>query len=313
MGQSAKKVVLHAAIEVTYGVLATIAAANTIVTTGLEIMPFEGETVSRDVDRATFGGDQELHVGIHGKIKFKTEFVGSGTLGVVPKWEVLALACKMKTTIVAATSVELTPDSEGTTSLSMEFNMDGNRHRLLGCRGTCDLIFDSQGIPYLEWTFTGLFVDPASAAPLARLSTGWPAARPVTFQDTPGVEFYGVTSGWSLKSLKFSMGNNVVYNNNPGEEDVFIDDRDSKGSIELLSRPLGDFNAFTTAKANTLGSMKIIHGATAATRIIFGSNVVQLLKPKYGKDKLRSTLQGDLKFVPSDTGDDDWFIRMAAA
>ncbi|MGL4575414.1 MAG: phage tail tube protein [Burkholderiaceae bacterium] len=313
MGLSAKKVVLHAAVEATYGILAVLAAANTIVTSGLEIMPLEGDTVSRDIDRPNFGADQALHVGIHGKIKFKTELVSSGVLGTVPKWEILALASKIKTTIVASTSVELTPDSEGTTSLTMEFNLDGQRHRLLGAKGDCELMFDSQNLPYLEWTFTGLFVDPSSAVALARNSTGWPAPRPVTFQDTPTVEFYGITTGWSLKSFKLSVGNKVEYFNNPGEESVDITDRESKGSIELLARDLTTFNAFTVAKNNTLGSMKIVHGTVAENRVIIESNVVQLLKPKYGNDRDRSTLQADLSFVPSDAGDDDWKIRMAAA
>jgi hypothetical protein len=42
----------------------------------------------------------------------------------------------------------------------MYFELDGQRHALIGARGTFTIKADSQGIPYFHFTFTGMWVDP---------------------------------------------------------------------------------------------------------------------------------------------------------
>ncbi len=307
-----KNVQIHAAVESVYGTAFTLTSAHAIVCTGLKMMPFKGSTVSRDLDRGAFGNDSSAHVGVHQGVSFKTELVGSGVLGTAPKWGILALACGFNEVISVGVSVRYVLSSSPDTSLTMGFNIDGQLHLLTGARGTCKLKFDSQSYPYLEWEFTGLWNDPATVAALARITSGWVKPRPVTFQDTPTVEFYGITSGWAMKSFNVDLGNKIEYFNNPGEEQVDQLDREVKGDIELIAPILSTFNVFTTCKADTESTLKIIHGTVAANRVIMEGKV-QLLSPDYADDKGRVTIKAGLSFVPSDANDDEFEIRLAAA
>lgn len=307
-----KNVQIHAALESVYGTAITLTSAHAIVCTGLKLMPFKGSTVSRDLDRGAFGNSPSAHVGVHQGVTFKTELVASGVLGTAPKWGILAMASGFNEVTVAVTSVRYVLTSSPDGSLTMGFNIDGQLHLLTGARGTVKLQFDSQGYPYLEWEFTGLWNDPATQAALARVTTGWIKPRPVTFEDTPTVEFYGITSGWVLKSLKVDVGNKIEYFNNPGEEQVDQLDREVKGDIELLAPILSTFNVFTTCKADTESALKVIHGTVAVNRVIIEGKT-QLLSPDYGDDKGRVTIKAGLSFNPTDANDDEFEIRCAAA
>lgn len=306
--------VLHAALEVTYGTAVALATGNAIQTKGLEIMPLEGGTISRDLDRPTLGADLQLHVGTHVKVKFSVEMVGSGTLGTAPAWGLLLLACGMQETIVAATSVEYRPHSASTSSLTMQFNLDGQRHRLLGARGTVKARMTSQEIPMLDFEFTGLWVPPTSEAALG--TGGWSAFQqpePVNFANTTGLSFFGA-AGTVMRSIELDLGNDVQHFDNPGEESVQIVDRESKGSVSVLMQALSVFNPFTTAKANTLGTIAVTHGTVAARRVVLDcASTVQLLQPKYSDDRGRAQLDCGLSLVPTSAGDDELKIRCAAA
>lgn len=313
---NSRKRVLHAHIEAVSGTAETLVAADAIVTKGLEIMPLEGGTISRDLDRSSFGADQQLHIGTHVKIKFMCELVGSGTLGTAPAFGPLLKACGMAEIIVAVTSVRYKPDTSSTVSLTMQFNLDGSRHRMVGAKGTCKFKLTSQQIPYIEFEFTGLYVAPVAEVPLAL--DGYSAFQvplPVNFANTPTIHFAGITSGIVLNEIELDLGNKVEHFDNPGEEKVEITDREGKGSAKLLSLALGTLNVFTLAKANTLNALKVVHGTVNATKAILEcpAGTAQILQPKYGDDRGRATIECGLSLVPTSANDDEIELRFAAA
>ncbi|WP_430391072.1 phage tail tube protein [Dyella sp. 20L07] len=313
MSLKSKSLLVLAIAELMYGTDANPNGANAVLTSNAQLNPMEGSTVARNIDRATFGADQQLHVGVHAVLTFDVELVGSGTLGTAPAWGKLVKACGSKETITAATSVVYTPQTSSTESLTLYFYLDGQLHKLLGARGTFTLSGDSLTIPMLKFTFTGLWVDPASAVAPAAL-TGWDdfqVPKPITYDDTPTVQLHGLAS--VFKSFSFDQGNSVTYFENPGERKVEITDRASKGSVEIIAPKLSDKNYFTAAKANTMGALTFAHGMEDATRVAFVAPNVQLLQPKYGDDQGRATLQADLSFVPTTASDDEWAIRLEAA
>lgn len=309
-----ENVVTAAKAEVTYGVDATPTGADAIVTSKVKLTPLDMKTVSRALDKPNSGADQELVSDDWAMIEFGVELVGSGTLGTPPAYGKLLKACRCSESIVAATSVTYNPDRTSTDSLSIYFWLDGNRHKLLGSRGTFTIEVNSQGIPMLMFKFTGLYVPPgANANPTAL--TGWDdfmVPEPVNYDYTPVPTLHGYSN--VLLSFKFDAGCNVVNFNNPGEREIRITRHEAKGSISMLAPALGTKDFFSIARASTLGTMKIEHGTVAANRWFFeaASNTVQILKPNYGDNDGRATIEADLLFVPTSAGSDEWELRFAA-
>ncbi len=315
MSLSAKKVLLAAKVEAAYGVAETLAGANAVLTRDLEIMPFEGEALDRELDRPQFGASDRIHVGLHVRIKFKVELVGSGTLGTAPAFGDLLQGCRLLETIVAVTSVEYKPLSSDTTSVTMKFNMDGIDHLVVGAVGNVMIELDANQIPYLNFDFIGIYADPTATAAL-NPAAGWAnyvRPEPIGFAATTAMSFYGITTGWNLRNFKLDVGNDVQYFEGPGEQLVDLVDRDGKGSLVMLQRAVGTFNQFTQARTNTLGALLITHGTVAANRWHLSAPTVQILQPKYGDDRNRATMNVDLAFVPTSTGDDEFKLRFASA
>lgn len=303
MALRTKKTVIFAKLETVYGTAVALVAADAIRTHGAKVTPLEGSTVQRDLDGQTFGNDGELHVGTHVSVEFDVELSGSGTAGTAPKYNALLKACQMSETIVAVTSVTYAPASNSTDSLTMYFQLDGQRHALRGCRGTWQLKVDSQGIPYLHFMFKGLWVTPSSVADIVPdFSAGWTVPRAVTFANTPTVTLHGITAPY--KSFQYDHKNQVEHFDNPGEEMVEIVDRKPDGQVSLLAPAISVKDYFSTARADTTGALSIVHGTAAGNIVTFSATKVQLLQPKYGEDKGRAMLDANLSFVRT-VGDDE--------
>lgn len=287
---------LFAKPEVTYGVSVALASADAIRTSNLTIKPLEAQALERKLDGPSFGSSGKIHVGEHVVVEFDVEMTGSGTAGTAPKFGHLFKACKMSETIVAVTSVTYEPATNGTDSETMYFELDGQRHALSGARGNWSIKFDSQGIPYFHFTFTGLWIDPVTAAGIVPVWTGWQTPRPVSKKYTPAVDLHGLSSVFS--SCSFDFGNSVKYINNPGgEEFVNIDDRMCSGSIKLLAPALSTKNYFTAALADTVGAFSLVHGTAAGHIVTLAGDYVQLLQPNYGDDNGRAMIEAKLDFT----------------
>lgn len=302
MALRTKKTVVFFALEVIYGTAVVLTAADAVQTHGAKIMPLEGSTVKHEFDGQTFGNDGDAHVGTHVKVEFDVELVGSGVVATAPKFGKMLKACQMTEDIVLATSVTYEPASGSTDSGTMYFQLDGQRHALKGARGTFQIKLDSQGLPYLHFVFTGLWVTPSSVADIAPDWTGWQRAKPVTFSNTPTVTLHGLASVY--KSFSYDHKNQVEHFDNPGEEMVEIVDRKPDGQISLLAPAISVKNYFLTARSDTLGALTVVHGLVAGSIVTFNATRAQLLQPKYGEDKGRAMLEANLSFV-RDVGDDE--------
>lgn len=309
--------VLLAKKEVTYGVDAAPAGVDAIKVTSPKLTPLQGDKVAYEYARPAFGNFPQIHTGVHAMVTFDVPLWGSGTLGTAPPFGKLIKACAFAETVVAVTSVTYKPENPdvATDSITFKWFQDGQRHVLLGARGTFSIKIDSKQLPWLSFTFTGLYVDPASAAMPTSL-TGLPTFRvpqPVAFDYTPTATLHGYAG--VLKSFNLDVGNTVTHFDNPGERAVEITDRKSSGKITVLAPTLTTKNYFTIAKNNTLGTLKIEHGTASVDKVFVEStgNFVQILDPNYGDDTGRLSIDAGLSFVPGDDpGNDDFEIRFAA-
>lgn len=301
-----KKIILLKT-EVTYGTdAAPVGASNALLTHGLQIRPLEGDVVNRDVDRPILGNDLSLHVGSHVACEFDVEIAGSGTVDTPPAYAAALLSCGMAETINAATDVQYDPVSTGEDSCTIHLHFDGQKHALVGCRGTYTIALDPKGIPYYHFVFTGLWVDPAATADPTPDFSAFQVPLPVTNDNTATFTVHGGT--YNVLAFSYDHANQVVYRNVIGEESVQIVDRSPSGSITIEAPALGTKNWFTTAKANTTGAIQWIHGTAAGGIVQFDASIVQMMQPQYGESDGIRTLQMNLAFIPSDSGDDEMKI-----
>lgn len=309
MALSSKKRLLLAKIETTYGTDAVpTGAANAIMTSGLTITPLAGSTVSRDIDRAVLGNDTKIHVGSHVAIELGVEIAGAGAAGSAPAYAPLLRACGFSETLTATIKAEYKPVSGSFESLSMYFSLDGQRHKLLGARGSVSLELNAQKIPMYKFKFLGLWDDPASAADPTPTWSAFQVPLPITKTNTPTATLHAVAA--ILHELSLDMACKVTPRMVVGAESIELVDREPAGNVKMDAPALSTKNWFTTAKANTTGVMSIVHGTAAGNIVQLDAPAVQLLEPKYSEADGVVTLDAGLSLIPTDAGNDELVITV---
>lgn len=303
MALKTRKTIVVAAIEASYGVDQAPLGSDAMLISNPSITPLAGSTVSRDNARPYLGNDQQIHVGSHVQVSFRVEIAGGGAVDTPPQWSALLQACGFTESVNAATDVTFAPMSGAEPSLTLYFFRDGQKHAMVGARGTVSIEFGRDGLPYFNFTFTGIWVDPASVADPTPDFTGWQTPLPVSRVNTPTVQLQG--HDCILENLTLDMAVQVQHSDRPNEEVVNIVDRQPGGSVNFIAPTLATQNFFTTAKANTLGALSVVHGTAAGNIVTISAPNAQLLQPTYSDANGETTLQANLSLIPSSAGNDE--------
>lgn len=300
----ARKKLLLAKLEVTYGTDPTpTGVANAIQTSDLTITPLAGPTVSRNLDRATLGGDIQIQVGSFVTLSFKVEVAGAGAVDTAPPYGPLLLACGFNQTINAATSVVYSPEGGTFDSITMYFAHDGQLHKMTGARGTVALSLDAGGIPQYLFTFTGLYVTATSTADPTPVFSAFQVAKPVNNSFTTTFSLH--STALTMVGCQLDVANSVVYRNVVGNESVQIVDRAVSGSVTFEAPTITSKNWFEIAKASTTGALSMVHGTAVGNRVTIGAPNVQIVSPTYGESDGISTIQAGLSLIPGSSGNDE--------
>lgn len=302
-----RKVIL-AKTEVTYGTDPTpTGASNAILTSNLSITPIQANMLDRNLDRVELGNDISIHDGVHVACSFDVELAGSGAAGTAPGWSPLIQACGFDETITASTSVAYQPVSTGFSSVTIYYNIDGQQHKMTGCRGSVSFNISTGGLPMLSFSMTGLYNAPSSVAmPTADVS-GF--VQPVAVNDTNTTTATLHSETLVCESFSCDMSNDVQYRNLVNDEKVIIVDRAPSGSVSFEAPALSTKNWFTTAVANTTGALQIVHGTTAGNIATFDAPAVQVTEPNYNDSQGQAMITGNLRFIPN-TGDDEVVLTL---
>jgi hypothetical protein len=300
-----RKTIIVAAKESTYGTDATPAGSDAILVSEPTITPLAGNTVQRNNAQPYFGARQQVHVGSHVQVSFSVELAGHATEDTAPLWGILLEASSFVETINTGTDIDYDPNSTfaDMESLTIYFFRDGQKHAMTGARGTYTIDFTKNDFPRFNFTFTGLWVDPASVADPTPVFTGWvdPIEMSNTNTTTASLHSYDVI----LESLSIDIGNTVIHSDRPNEEAVKITDRNVTGSISFVAPALSAKNFFTIAKANTLGALSIVHGTADGNKVTISASNVQIIQPTYADVDGEVMITANLSFVPSDSGNDE--------
>jgi len=304
-----RKAIILAKIESSYGVDPTpTGAANAILASNINLTPLAAEFLPRDNYFPYLGNADSVLASYSAQVSFEVEIAGSGAAGTAPAWGPLLRACGFAETVNASTSVVYNPISATFPSVYIYLNQDGVLHKMRGCRGDVNLVFNAKQIPKLQFTFTGMYVAVADAAAPTPTYTGFIKPLACNKTNTPTFSLHAATS--CLEALTLNMRNNVVHRDLIGCESVQLTDRRPGGSISFEATLVATKDWWAAITAGTLDDLQLIHGTTAGNIVQVDAPNVQILDPTYADSDGNVMLNGNLVLTPGSSGNDEILITV---
>ena len=311
---------LTAKLETNYGVAEALTRVDAILVAGdLEITPLAGETVSREINYPYFGAAGEIPVNSHQTVGFKVEATGSGVPHTAPAYGSLLRACGFAETITANTAgggapsngfVTYNPISANIESLTIGFNIDGQHYTLTGAVGTVNFTGGANVIPYLEFTFTGLWNAPTTVAQIANPDfTDFALPMVGSNLNTPEFTLFG-NSDMGLTTYNADIANEIEHREIIGAANqVILIDRAANGSVTVDAPRVADLDFVSNARNATEGTFRITHGSIAGRIFQLDAPKVRALPPTVAESSGIQQWTAALSFIP-DTGNDELIVTV---
>lgn len=300
--------VLLAKVEATYGVdAAPTGAANAILATDVKLSPMEGQDVSRELDsRPWMGASETIPVGLYAKISFKVEVKSSGAAGTAPAYGPLLRASAMAETVSAGVSVTYNRASTNHASTTIWLNIDGTLYALTGARGNAVYRVNAAGVAYLEFEFSGLFVQPtAVAVPTPTYGTQLSQMpQAASSANTPTFTLGGVSL--VLRDFMLDWGNEVTPRMLIRSETILITDFSEKIDMTVEAVALATLNPYALAAAGTAQALSLVHG-TGAGKITTLSVPNAMIQRPSGINTQDNIIEWPLSLIPKSTAAGDQF------
>lgn len=303
-----KSKILLAKIEASYGTDASPTGAdNAILATNVTFSPMEGQDVSRELELPWLAAQATIPAGLFTRIGFRVELVGSGGAGGAPAWGPLLRMCGVSQTVVASTSVTFRPVTDGHESGTIHFWVGPTRWVLKGTRGTAVIRLNAQGIPVLDFTFTGLFSAPSDTTRPTPTLSAFLEPKIVSSANTPAFTVDEIP--FVLRDYSFDLGNDVQTRFLVGSESVIIVDKPRElVSFQVEAVPLATYDPFAAALDDELVEIEIQHEAAAGRTITLTHPTTQPQRPG-GLANAQNIAEWPLRHVPLPTsGNDQWAL-----
>ena len=307
MALRTSETIICAKAESSYGVDATIAGSNAILCRSIEITPLTGETVSRDLVRGYMGNYESFNTNTHVQITAEVELAASGAAGTAPAYSNLLLSCGTDLTTVSSTSNSYAPKATSDSSTIYYF-IDGNRHKILGARGSFSINLAVSEIPTITFNMVGVYVAPGASANLTPSYSN--QATPVIPNKANTTAFQLHTYAGAMQSFNFDLNNDVSYRELiGGTKEVLFTDRKPSGSITIEAPALGTKDFFAISEAGTLGNLTFQHGQTAGNKVTFTMTKTDLEAPSYSADSGVGMLSMNYLATPTTAGNDEFTLK----
>ncbi len=303
-----KRSVIFLKLETAQGTDAVpVEASDAILVEGLKWSVASERMVERKPTTATFGMLKKVYAGHMLEVSFDMEIKGSGVLGERPEIGAPLVACGFAETVVASTSVEYLPATQGQKSATLYVYEDGDLIKLVGCMGKVTFDLSTGAVGKSSFTFTGHQNGEV-------VKTPFPASVYDSVTPFPliGVSF---TMGGTLDISKLSidMGISVStpdsMSSADGYGDVFISDRNVTGSIDPLAKTADQKEYLTDWKSGTEASLTTGDIGTTAGNIykITLPNVYNSAAPKAGDRSGQVSRELSIHALPT-SGDDEFSL-----
>jgi hypothetical protein len=299
--------ILAAKIETTYGTdPVPTGAANAILAKDVVWTPMNGNDLDRELDMPSLGQLGSIPAELHAKLAFKVELAPSGAAGVAPGWGVLMRACGCAEVVVATTSVTYNPVTDNHSSVTFYLWIGGTRYVMRGARGNAKFAVTAQGIPYIEFEFTGLYQAPTETARSAPTLTGF--QRPLMASDLNTPTFTISATDFILRSLNFDLGNKVETRFLINSEEVWITDKVEALEFVIEATLISTWNPFAIAAAMTTVPLVFAHGVGAGKIATLNLPLMQLQRPQ-ALQAAQNIKEWSLRGVPlPNAGNDQWTL-----
>lgn len=274
----AKNKMILAKEESTYGTDPTpVEGSDPILTKNLTRTIYGGNTIQRDLDLPTLGGDEQINTGPYCEITFEVELAGASAAGTAPSYGCLLKACGLSETVVAVTSVTYAPVSASFDSVTIYFNLDGEMQKATGCRGTVSIAMNAEQIPVYRFRFMGIYNRPTAVTqydPTFTQEIGLP------FNDTNTTTFSVHSQAVVGETFELDLNNQIAYRNMPGFTGIVLTDRDVKGRVVFEQVPVATKNFYTAVESHagtvTKAAISVVHGTTAGAICTITAPTAQL-------------------------------------
>lgn len=316
MSRFIRNTIITAALETSYGVDAGPTGADAMLVSAQTIRPLVANNVPRDLTRGYFGGSEQLVGTAYVELSFTVELAGSGTATTPPKWGRLLQAMGFAQTIGAA-SVDYTLVSSfgASSSLTINYHLEGQLHKLLGARGTWSLGMGVGARPELRCRFIGLYGGLTTATDPTPVYTAFRTPQVVTDANTGDLLIGAVTytgstgviaggTAFPSAGLQLELGNNLVFQPLLTLEEVLITQREITGNISLNLTAAQAVSAMTDVRANTLTALGLTHGATAGNIIGIYAPTIQRVDPAVSDLNGVAMHDYGIRLVPSSGNDE---------
>lgn len=271
-----RRKVLWAGNEDVPGTMETLTGTvNAILTRNLEVQPLEGEVLSRELDKETFGSDPATRVGVHARISFDVEIAGAGAPGDLPAYHPLLLgSChdfevlddgEVSPTDIAARYFPIDTDAA---SLTMWIPWDRTLHKCKAARGSLTIVTDKRQYGYLRFEFLALVeaIEDQASMPTSDRSA---FVKPVPFRAAT-VDFTAFGAKRALHRLTVNGGQEIAFYETSEAETLEQEDRNSTFEATVEQQLIADWAVWSQIENDTTGAAEMIFGPAGND----GSNLV---------------------------------------
>lgn len=290
--------------ETVYGTDPTPGVADAVIAQEMDANAYDHDEVGRPVLRPWMGhGAISLPANEKAQLAYFVELAGAGAAGTAPKWGLELRCCGFSETVNGGVDVQYSPVSAAIDSMTAYWNVDGQRVRMNGLRGSGKFEFRSGEPPRLRLAYTGLPLAPDDSAMPAADFTGWTDPLVVNKVNTPTLTLHGFAC--ALYSMDIDLANVVGFRDLVNAKDVQVTNRLPTLTITIEAPTIAQKNYFgNIGPTPTIAALQLIHGVGAGKIVQLDAPKVQLLKPRYGEVNGITTLTMDGKLHPN-AGNDE--------
>jgi hypothetical protein len=306
-----RKRLLLAKTESTYGTSAAPDGTNALLVSNLEVSPLEIELLDRELITPFLGNSEKVVGQRMVQVNFDVELAGSGAAGTAPQWGPVMMACGFAQAVSASTSVTYTPVSASFSSVTLDFNADGNKHLVTGCRGTATINLNAGEIPKISFQMMGIYN--AVTAASAVTPTFANQADPVVVNSVNTTSVSAFSFSACLEAFSLDLGNETPFRQLAGcTQQVLITERAPSGEISIeapiVGSGAGQKDFFAAVSAQTLGAITWQHGQTAGNIVTFNAPTCNLDSPSYADSDGVMMLNLPYMPIPSASGNDEFTL-----